>query len=232
MFQIDSLLIGLGKLHFYEVKNNQGDYYYESDRLYKKPKIEYNNPLLQLNRSESLLRQLLQDLGINIPIEAQAVFINPAFTLYQAPLNKPFIFPTQVNSYMKKLDTNPLRLNPENEKLADKLISLHIEESPYTLLPTYDYAQLRKGITCAVCRSFFISVCGKKCVCGDCGHEEFVDAAVLRSVRELKLLFPGCKITTNGVHDWCHSIGSKKMICRILSQNFRSIGFGRWIYYE
>ena len=31
--------------------------------------------------------------------------------------------------------------------LADKLISLHIKDSPFKL-PSYDYDQLQKGITC------------------------------------------------------------------------------------
>jgi hypothetical protein len=101
MFQIDSLIIIQETIYFFEVKNFEGDYYYESDRLYKKSKSEINNPLNQLNRSESLFRQLLQSLGFNIPILASVVFINPEFTLYQTPLNKPFIFPTQVNRYLK-----------------------------------------------------------------------------------------------------------------------------------
>ena len=52
----------------FEVKNYEGDYYYESDRLYMKPKSEINNPLIQLKRTESLLRQLFQSLRFNLPL--------------------------------------------------------------------------------------------------------------------------------------------------------------------
>ena len=38
-FQIDTLIIISETIYFFEVKNYEGDYYYESDRLYKKPKI-------------------------------------------------------------------------------------------------------------------------------------------------------------------------------------------------
>jgi len=233
-FQIDSLIIVAKTICLYEVKNYEGDYFYDAstDTLYKKPKKEYTNPLHQLNRSESLLRQLLQNIGYYFPIEAQVVFINPEFTLYQAPLDKPFIFPTQVNNYMKKLDTTPSILNGKHKMLADKLISLHIEENPYTTLPPYEYEQLRKGITCELCNSFSISVHGKKCVCGDCGHEELVGAAVLRSVREIKLLFPDRKITTNLLFDWCRVIECKKTISRLLEKNYRKIGIHQWTYYE
>ena len=99
-FQIDSVIVTLGKIYVYEVKNFDGDYYYEADRLFKKPKYEVTNPLHQLVRSESLLRQLLLRNGFNFQIEAFIVFINQAFTLYQAPLNTPIIFPTQVNQHM------------------------------------------------------------------------------------------------------------------------------------
>ncbi|RKJ31516.1 NERD domain-containing protein, partial [Butyricicoccus sp. 1XD8-22] len=46
-FQIDSLMIGLNKAYFYEVKNYEGDFYYESEKIYKKPKTEITNPLNQ-----------------------------------------------------------------------------------------------------------------------------------------------------------------------------------------
>ena len=111
LFQIDSLIIISETIYFYEVKNYEGDYYYESDRIYKRPKYEIINPINQLSRSESLFRQLLHNLGYNHPVDASVVFINPEFTLYQTPLNKPFIFPTQVNRYLNNLNKIPSTLN-------------------------------------------------------------------------------------------------------------------------
>lgn len=51
-FQIDSLIITQGKLFYYEVKNQEGDYYYEADKFFRKTKIETANPLLQVQRGE------------------------------------------------------------------------------------------------------------------------------------------------------------------------------------
>ena len=234
LFQIDSLIIFSEKICLYEVKNFEGDYFIESNTniLFKKPKKEYNNPLLQLSRSESLLRQLLQNIGYSYPIEAQVVFINPEFTLYQAPLDNPIIFPTQINSYMKKLDAIPSKLNGKDKKLADKLISLHIEENPYTTLPQFKFEHLRKGMTCKLCNSFSISIHRKICICGDCGHEELVNEAVLRNVDEIKLLFPTIKITTNLIFEWCKVIEFKRTIKRILVKNYKQIGVRQWTYYE
>jgi hypothetical protein len=133
---------------------------------------------------------------------------------------------------MKKLNTQPSTLNNQHKKLTEKLVSLHQTKSKYSQVPTYEYSQQKKGIMCKKCSSFSMSIRGKKIVCGDCGCEEYIEPAVLRNVKELKLLFPELKITTNVVYDWCNSIGSKKMIGRILSQNFRAIGYGKWVYYE
>ncbi|WP_394140495.1 nuclease-related domain-containing protein [Cytobacillus oceanisediminis] len=232
VFQIDSLIIFSEALYLFEVKNYEGDYYFESDRLYKKSKSEITNPLNQLSRSVSLLRQLLQSLGSDLPLYASIVFINSEFTLYQTPLNKPFIFPTQLKRIFKDLNAIPSRLNRKHKLLADKLISRHLEESPFKLLPTYNYGQLRKGITCVECTSFLILVDGKKCICKKCGHEEMVSTAVIRSVKEFKLLFPEQKITTSVIHEWCNVVKSKKRIRKALGQNYKKIGVRQWLYYE
>ncbi|OIJ17034.1 nuclease [Anaerobacillus alkalilacustris] len=232
IFQIDSLIIFQESIYIFEVKNYEGDYYYESERLYKAPNFEINNPLIQLSRSESLLRQLLQNLGFSLPIYAYVIFINPEFTLYQTPLNKPFIFPTQINRYLEKLNKISSKLNEKHKVLADQLISLHINDSPFKLLPSYDYDHLQKGISCATCSSFSITIEGRKCVCKKCGHEEVVATSVLRNVNEFKLLFPNQKITTNIIHDWCKVVNSKKRIRRVLEKNFTIVGVHQWSYYE
>ncbi|MBP2076595.1 nuclease-related domain-containing protein [Oceanobacillus polygoni] len=101
-FQIDCLIITGDKFYIYEVKNYEGDYHYQSDKLFKKPRLEIINPLHQLSRSESLLRQLLLTLGFIPQIDASVVFINPSFTLYQAPLDKPFSFSNPSKSIHEK----------------------------------------------------------------------------------------------------------------------------------
>lgn len=231
-FQIDSLIIFAEVIYLFEVKNFEGDYFYESGKFYMKPKIEINNPLTQLSRAESLLRQLLQNLGFHLPLHASVVFINPEFTLYQAPQDKPIIFPSQINRYLKKLDSKPSKLNGKHKALADKLIQQHICKSPYTLVPAYDYSSLKKGTTCGECGSLSVFVHGAKCVCGECGHEEKVDSAVMRSVWEFKLLFPDEKITSNGVYEWCGVVESQWKIRKILKKNFKVVGVHQWTYYE
>jgi hypothetical protein len=231
-FQIDTLIIFQNTINFFEVKNFEGDFIYEAEKLYTKAKKVIKNPLLQLKRSDSLLYQLLQNYGFHFPVEAWVVFINPEFTLYQAPINEPIIFPTQLPRFMKKLNMIPSKLNGKHEKLANLLVSLHIDKSPFTRLPPYKFDQQKKGITCALCDSFSITVMGNKCVCGQCGHGEDVESAVLRSIAVIKQLFPDMKITTNIVFEWCQVVKSKKRVSRILAKNFKIVGVHKGAFYE
>ncbi|THE12757.1 NERD domain-containing protein [Bacillus timonensis] len=231
-FQIDTLILIEGKIRTFEVKYYEGDYYYEATKLYKKPKHEVSNPIIQLNRCESLLSQLLRTHGCHLPIEASVVFNHPTFTLYQAPLNLQAILPTQLNNYMRALDTTPSKINEKQRRIADLLVSLHITKSPYSKVPSYRYGDLRKGITCKMCDSFSISIEGRNCKCEKCGHKELVADAVLRTVHEFTTLFPDQKITTNVVFEWCGGNPTKRKIQRILTSNFKSVGVRQWTYYE
>ncbi|RYG71209.1 NERD domain-containing protein [Lentibacillus lipolyticus] len=231
-FQIDTLIITRGMINFFEVKNHEGDYYYESDKLFKKPHLEIINPLHQLSRCEALIRQLLLGLGYDdFPMDASVLFINPEFTLYQAPLDKPFIFHSQLHRYMNQLNALPSKLSKYDKKLADQLVALHITDSPFGRLPSYDYGQLRKGIVCPKCHSLAMRIHKRKCVCRQCDFIEPSADAILRSIKEYKILFPNNKITTNTIHDWCRVVPSKKIIRSVLASHFRAVGVRQWTYY-
>src|ERR1700748_2242237 len=75
LFQIDTLLISQNTIYLFEVKNYEGDFFIKADNWYTKSGNEIKNPLLQLKRSVSLLRRLLQDYNISFSIEAYVIFI-------------------------------------------------------------------------------------------------------------------------------------------------------------
>jgi hypothetical protein len=247
VFQIDSLALFQEKYYLFEVKNYEGDYFVKADKWYKRSGKEIKNPLIQLERCESSFRQLLQDLGFDAPIEAFVIFINPDFYLYQAPLDLPVIFPTQLNRFMDKLNmqssklhgkhSNKLRNKHSNlseskhSKLAQQLVSMHLEESPYTRIPQYHYNQLEKGVTCVACHSFLTIFTDRTLICNECDYREKITSAVLRSVEEFRILFPNRKITTNAIYEWCKIIKSKKTIRKILSRNFKPVGHSASSHY-
>lgn len=223
-FQIDSSLIAQNTLYIFEVKNNEGDYYYEEERMKKLDGTEINDPLLQLERTTSLLRQLLKSLGFHLEINSFIVFINPEFTLYQAPKNPAIILPSQLNRFMKKLNKKQSKLNSMHNKLAEKLMALHKVDNPYKRIPVYEYEKLKKGIVSRGCHCFLDTVVKRDLVSSHCGKHEKMDEAVLRSVEEIKLLFPEKKITTALVYEWCNGAVPLKTVRRILNANFVSIG--------
>lgn len=230
-FQIDFLLISNKTIYLFEVKNYEGDYYIEDDIWYKIAKTEIKNPLQQLDRCKSLLRQLLQKLGFHYSIEPNIIFINPEFTLFQTPLHQPFILPTQLNRFMKKLNMMPTNVNEKHIKLAEKLTSLHIIDSPFSRLPEFNFEQLKKGINCAGCSSFMRVYSEHELICDGCRCKEKMESAILRNVVIFQLLFPNKKITTKAIYEWCGVIKSKRTIRRILSKNFTRVGHGKYSYY-
>ncbi len=232
VFQIDTLLISPETIYIFDVKNYEGDFFIEADKWCTISRNEIKNPLLQLKRSENLFRQLLQDLGFTSTIETYLVFINSNFHLYQAPLNLPIIFPTQLNRFINQINIKSSNLKEKHSKFVKQLLSILLTESPYIRLPEYHYDQLKKGLTCMFCHSFINTFTKLHLVCNKCGkNEENMELAVLRSIEEFKILFPDRKITTNAIYDWCKIIKSKKIIRRILSTNFKIMGHGKSSFY-
>lgn len=232
-FQIDSLIISQGGIYLLDIKNYTGDYYLKSENLYSlATNREYKNPVDQLKRSSTLFRQLLQILKQNFLVESFVIFINPEFTLYQAPMDQPIILPTQLKRFIKNLCEKPSKLNDEHKMAAQKLLSLHQSKHPYTTLPQYHYDHIQKGIYCNTCKSFRKTIKNADLVCENCGKHERIEQAILRNVKEFQLLFPDRKITTQSIYDWCKVDLNKKTFCRILKKNFTSFGNTSDTYYE
>lgn len=170
-FQIDCLPIYTNKIFLLEIKNFDGDFYYQNDNWYiVESKKEIRSPIQQLKRSELLLKEQLQKLGYNIHVDSYVIFVNQDFTLYQAPMNSQIILPTQINRFIKKLNEQSANLNKHHTKLADQLTDLHLTDSSHKRLPIYKYDDLRKGITCNQCATFLTPTPNKKFECRACHH--------------------------------------------------------------
>ncbi|MBR7553582.1 nuclease-related domain-containing protein [Allobacillus sp. GCM10007491] len=232
VFQIDSLLIMKEKIIVYEVKNYQGEFFFEQERFFKVPRQEIMNPLHQIGRTAPILTQLLRKHGFNIPIQFHVVFVNPEFTLFYAEQNTPIILPTQIKSHLQILDENNSRLNETHNRLAKKLVELHLNESPYQKQPEFEYGEMKKGVVCGCCGLMEVEVKGRKVYCKHCNWVEHLDTVIVKLIMEYKLLFPNKKVTVSAIDEWCGSLISLKSISRILGQYFTRKGSFRWTYYE
>lgn len=231
-FQIDSLIFHQNTIFPLEIKNFEGDFYFEENNWYVvNSKREIRNPLLQLQRTEFLFKQVLHNLHVKMEVKPYLVFVNEAFTLYQSPIGPPIIYPTQLKRFIKHLNTNSRPLTMQHKNLANKLISMHKEESANSRTPEYEYNQLKKGIVCKKCDGFLYQKATMRLQCQNCNREEKVESAVMRSVVEFHLLFPSIKITTSIIYEWCAGIILKRRVQDILLRNMTLIPNGRYSYY-
>lgn len=231
-FQIDTLILSQNTIYLLDIKNFYGDWYLESDKLLTvATNREYTNPINQLKRCMILFKQLLQNLKHSYLLEASVIFVNPEFTLYQAPLNQPIILPNQVNRFLFDLNQTSSKLNEGHRKLAQQLLALNQTKNPFTELPKFDYNSLQKGIYCKQCQSFLMSIKYDYYECKNCGMKESIHSAVLRSVEEFKLLFPDQKVTTRNISNWCNGGLNRKTFYRVLNNNYIRTGLSNDTYY-
>ncbi|MDQ0268313.1 hypothetical protein [Cytobacillus purgationiresistens] len=182
-----------------------------------------------MKRSETALRQLLAHNKFNIPIESFLVFVNPEFTLLQAPLNEKIILPTQLPRFLNKLNQqSPKTFIHSN--LSAQLTSLRISENRFSRIPSYKYSDLQKGITCPSCRSFMHPE-NSKIHWSTCSYFEKKEQGLFRSIQDFYLLFPQTKIMTNMIYDWCGGTCSKKFIRNRLKTSFELLGRTQKAFY-
>lgn len=234
VFQIDSLVIMANGIYIYEVKNFEGEYFFEAEKMYKlSTKREVMSPLIQINRSKTLLRQLIEQLGFNFSVKAYVVFVNSQFTLYQAPPLEELVLPTLLNTHFAQLDSISARLTKNHRRIAEELKAVHMEDSPFHDVPNYESEKLKRGMTCSQCGTFMDDFTrGWTCTCKHCGHVELISEIVIRHAQEYKRLFPNQKITTSVIRKWCDDRLSAKRIWYILHNYYKAKGTGRWMYFE
>src|SRR5690606_37890140 len=189
-FQIDSCLISPYKIYLFDIKNFEGECYIEGNRWYYSSGFEIKNPILQLQRSESLFTPLIQSLGINLPIDSKIVFVNPNFTLFQASRHLPIILPTQVNSLLKSFGSVSMKSSGHLVKAAKELALLHSDKNPFDKIqiPEYDYESVKKGVSCSGCQALKVQVNGRFLICKSCGAVEKLHIGIMRTIEEYRVL--------------------------------------------
>lgn len=231
--QIDSLVITPETAYLYEIKNYRGDYQMKDRQLLTLSGKEIGNPLTQLTRTTSLLRQLFHQWQTDLTVEGAVIYVNPTFTLYHASPKDPLILPNQIQAHFSKLDSQRVALNRNHRYLAERLLSKHRTDANFhQLIPDYDYQSLKKGITCVVCGSFDMEFTQRMGTCKSCHSKRTKEETVVQNIEEFRLLFPELKITRNIIHEWCGEKVSKERISFILSKKYTKKNHTTGAYYE
>src|SRR5690625_2395356 len=232
-FQIDCILIFQETIYLIEIKNFEGDFYRKGENWFSvSTRNEIRNPLLQLNRSEFLLRHFLQSYKYNLPVKPYVVFVNNAFTLYEAPMQLSILLPTQQCCIIININSTRSILATQHERLANHFIKHHIKGTPFGRLPEYNIKDLRTGVTCHRCRHFMVPFSYRKMRCQNCGDTEGVPSAIMRSVVEVGLVFAERKIKVTLIYEWCGGIFSRSTIRSILYRHMNLVHKSQLSYYE
>lgn len=232
-FQVDSLILTGDKVLLFEVKNYEGSFQFNSHHLLTFSGKEVGNPLNKLDETSTKMRQLLSKWNVNLTLDPALIFVNPAFTLYNAPTGSPIIFPTQIREHFSRMNQRALPLSKKHHYFADKMIKEHQNESAFQQkFPNYTYDLLKKGLWCIECGSPDLTITQRSCSCKACGHRAPVEEIALRQIEDFKLLFPDSKVTTPAMYDWIGSTIPMARIRKILVKNYKICGATHGSYYE
>ncbi|EXJ24004.1 hypothetical protein ADIAL_0524 [Alkalibacterium sp. AK22] len=240
-FQIDTLMLTSHLVHVFEVKNYAGGYLRNPDGFSTILGQKIADPLLQLKRTTSFLMQLLQDWASELKVQGNLVFVNPAFTLYQARIEDPIILPSQIDSCLEALNSHSGGLERQHYQLANRLVKLHEAHAPLEKhLPYYSYEELKKGLSCKACGSFELLITQRSCFCKSCYEKSTVTDVILDNIEELQFLFPDTPLTTATVNEWCGDAVHFRRMRKVLKDHFVASGqtsgpvYGKpsHVYYE
>ena len=229
-FQIDALVIKDNTLHLYEVKNFKGDFFYENGKLRSHANSHVANPTGQSDRAESLLYNLVRELGYQYDVKENIVFIHPNFFMYNAPSDKNYLFLSQIESHLNQ--AFPYEEMDSHRDFIRDLLALNNPDYRAKQIPEYDYSDLRKGIYCPECFSFNHTHSRQNRICLDCGNKEAVVQAIYRSTEEFKLLFPDKMIKTSQIYDWCNQVYSHQRVYKALKTRYKKNGNTKSACYE
>lgn len=231
-YQFDALVFCNNKIYLFEVKNFLGEYYIQNDRWISSSSSRViSNPLSQLDRSETFLFQLVQDLGFSHEVFGQVVFVNPEFTLFHSLPNAPIVLPSQIKRFFKFHFSREAPPTKKERELAEKLASMHQEENPLEQLPKYKYEELRKGVFCLKCGQGLQRKTLYSFACVKCKRVRNVQQTILEQVKAFQILFPQKKITSPVIYDWCGEHVTIRSVRRTLGNHFLLINKGKNSYY-
>ncbi len=231
--QIDTLFLSSKGVSIYEVKNYEGEFVYQEDKLkIRTVNNEISNPLQQLNRTTMLFRQLMEEQRVSFSLQGFAVFINPQFTLFQAPVNEQLILPTMLPNHVKRLNTDRGGLNKSHHRFAEKLQALHLDDVSYMTLPEYSFEKLKKGSYCSECNGEVVHSKGRVWECTKCSRQDLSHNVIFDQIKDFHLLFPEKKYKTSELHEWTGKLFSEKSIRSVLSKHYTLKGKLKGAYYE
>lgn len=230
-FQIDCLLIFQNEVILFEVKNYRGDFLIENDNWYTSARREIKNPLHQLQRTELMLRQFLNEHDCSLKIRSFLIFPHPEFYLYQASMNLPIIFHGQLNRFIRRMKNNPSQIQKQHHEIASLLKLNHQSSSSFEYKPIYDYNSLKKGVICQSCNGLMVEYKHNTMRCITCGNAEELRHAMIRTIKDYRTLFTKDHVKMKNIMDWTNNSVSIYRTRKIIEEFAVLVPKGKNSYY-
>lgn len=232
-FQIDTLFITPAYAVILEVKNIAGTLKVKTNPPQLVQTLDngetkgFVSPITQVESNKELLQDWFHSRHISLPIYTAVVLAFPKKDVDLQDNKTPFLYPTNIPSFIRKLPTTPQLLDQKSfSRLIKDLKKNDRTYIPQPICSTYFIAkdEISTGVSCPICSFLGMEKYRGGWRCSACSHKS-ADAHV-QAIRDWLLLFGG-KMTNADCRSFLH-IDKHQTATRVLqSMNLQTEGAKR-----
>lgn len=234
--ECDLVLMTNNACYIFEIKNFDGYFEYKNGECFLNGNLLRRNCMTQIKRTYTSLQEITHKYSSLIKVYGVLLFIgehnhvtidtnSSDIQIIQKNQLKRFIQNIAEEESLEPVTFNPKQLITYYEKFENN--------NPYSAKPIKKkkLSKLQKGIYCARCKSFNVSIHKHSIRCL-CGHIEFRDQAMLRTICELGTLTFNSHLKQSEIRHFINKQASVGYTINILKNHFNMINKNRYTYYE
>lgn len=226
--QFDFIVIHRNKITYYEIKNFKGTYEMADKVFIGEVGNHVKHPDVQLESAYKVLDAILKEMRCPYVFEKYIVFIHPTY-FFKGDTNKAtWLFRSTLKKHLKQYETYNNNIE-ENIQLAKHLQKLSLSLDHYQPIKT-PFTMDMKGTLCPKCRRKIKEKEDRshsiKCKCGCVSSNQKLIFNNLRDLYTLK----EAPFSMIEALEWLQ-IFNRRIIWRVLDQNFKKIGSNKGTKY-
>ncbi|UBH08255.1 nuclease-related domain-containing protein [Macrococcus armenti] len=230
IFQIDSLIFMNGTLYLFEVKDFSADLHYTDGKYF----YEDGKPSTRINeqkiRTPNLFTTLLNNHQINHSFHYYNVFINPTHKIYGYKPTDKILEHSRISKFIN--ENSRLPISTYDLECCEYLLRVQDNSDPFNYRSPQVFSHLKKGVLCKCMKSFYEKSSNRRYTCPSCNHTINCDELLIKAIEEIKIIFPGERITMHILNIWTGNVMSREKIRLFLNKYYMRHRMGSIIYYE
>lgn len=230
--QADIIVVADTTWFLFEVKNYDGHFRYENGESWLNNLRFKDNVMSRMDQRVRKLQYIADELHMGIKVEGAMIFINEHCSVeIDQGFNFDIVMRNNLKQYLRDMKrAHPNRLGHKYLESVNNAIGKYRGESPFKPTPigVEAFGELRKGIPCVACGDFNTVSRHKTVLCTKCGSSENKSAAIIRSAKQLRLLYfdQPEMVTRKNVYEFMGNMISATTVKKTLSQHFQMKGSG------